>query len=93
MEELDKVFQRCEDVWGKEMQMMMCIEECAELQKALIKYFRDPDNNKEEIAEELADVAIMIAQIRYTMRVGEEYEKFFGLKMAELMRKLEEAGG
>lgn len=50
--------------WG-DLQWLMVIEECSELQKAIVKYLRKKDIEREaHIAEECADVEIMLGQLR-----------------------------
>lgn len=60
------------DTYGREAQIDMCIEECSELIKALLKYRRLPLEERlaskgtkalENIQEEIADVQIMLWQI------------------------------
>ena len=53
--------------WGKDLQIIMVMEECAELQKICSKILRNncypPD--QVALAEELADVHIMMEQISF----------------------------
>lgn len=49
-------------LWGAEAQTLMMFEEMAELQKELCKNARGKDN-RAEIAEEIADVRIMLDQM------------------------------
>lgn len=60
------------DTYGREAQTDVCIEECSELIKALLKYRRLPLEERltgkgikalENIQEEIADVQIMLWQI------------------------------
>lgn len=48
--------------WGAEAQTLMMFEEMSELQKELCKFARGKQN-KEAIAEEIADVYIMLNQM------------------------------
>lgn len=50
------------DTYGAEAQTIMVFEEMAELQKELCKHSRGTDN-RESIAEEIADVQIMLEQM------------------------------
>jgi NTP pyrophosphatase (non-canonical NTP hydrolase) len=57
--------------YGAQMQGDMCIEEMSELTKAILKYRRAENKNKNEaeyleddIIEEIADVQIMLDQMR-----------------------------
>lgn len=52
-------------LWGADAQIQMTIEECAELIVVLAKYGRIHNGSTlEQIAEEIADVQIMINQLK-----------------------------
>jgi NTP pyrophosphatase (non-canonical NTP hydrolase) len=51
------------DTFGHRMQTMVAIEEMSELTKELVKHMRGQDN-RDAIAEEIADVEIMLCQLR-----------------------------
>jgi hypothetical protein len=56
----------CKDaiaLWGKETQLDMAIEECAELINAIVKHRRNRASGN-EIIEEAVDVEFMLQQIR-----------------------------
>lgn len=59
----DDVCKRAVKTFGAEAQMLMCMEEMAELTQALSKCFRNKAD-VENIIEELVDVEIMITQMR-----------------------------
>lgn len=52
--------------YGTESQMLMVIEECSELQKAICKHFRKTNKKTigEDILEEMVDVIVMCEQLR-----------------------------
>lgn len=67
------------DTYGREAQTDVCIEECSELIKALIKYRRLPIEERlaakgmkilENIQEEIADVQIMLWQMELLYSYG-----------------------
>lgn len=68
--------------WGSAMQTVVAIEEMAELQKELCKYIRGK-GNVEAIAEEIADVYIMLQQME--MLHGIECQ-VLDWRIAKLMR-------
>ena len=72
--------------WGKTLQMAMLAEECSELSSAALKMIRGREVN---IAEEIADVLIMIEQW-YVMFDGlEELVKQARIdKLARLRKRL-----
>ena len=57
-----KIYCEALNKWGAEAQTLMVFEEMSELQKELCKHARGK-NNREAIAEEIADVQIMLEQM------------------------------
>lgn len=57
-----EVFETALKTWGTGAQIVMVFEEMSELQKELCKSVRGKDN-AEKIAEEIADVQIMLEQM------------------------------
>lgn len=55
---------RALETWGEEFQIMILIEEMAELTKAVLKYYRGGVHDLNKVAEECADVEIMIEQLK-----------------------------
>jgi len=72
---MSDIFKRAVSIYGRDMQTVICIEEMAELTKELSKCFRG-DGNVVKVAEELADVQIMLAQIPYVVCVPDEVLEF-----------------
>lgn len=73
------------DKWGDEAQIMLVIEECAELIQALTQTFRnskDPD-----VITEIADVLITVSQMRELFG-KEEVDKEIKRKIERTKRKL-----
>lgn len=64
------IMQQAIDAWGEDAQLDMVIEECSELIKAILKYRRADDKEKarKHIAEEHADVNIMLDQLAFIMK-------------------------
>ena len=63
-------YKRFLDTWGYDAQSTMCIEEMSELTKALCKYSRfgkdsAPQEIKDNVIEEIADVLNMAEQMAY----------------------------
>ncbi len=74
------------DKWGEAAQVYQTVEECAELIVALNKHVtRIPtDKSLDDIIDEIADVEMMLAQMRITFgisdevikeRIGQKFEK------------------
>jgi NTP pyrophosphatase (non-canonical NTP hydrolase) len=70
--------------WGEDVQLDVLVEECSELIKAVMKYKRliatgetmtnggKLETARMNVAEEAADVSIMLEQLRY-MKLGEPF--------------------
>ncbi len=76
--------------WGDQAQVMMVYEEMAELQKELCKNWRGRDNI-EQIADEVADVEIMLAQLELIYDISERVRQHKALKLMRLRKRLEGA--
>jgi len=68
------IMQTALDRWGFNAQVGQAIEECAELIVALQKYTnRTPTNDsRERIIDEIADVEMMLAQMRLCLGIDDE---------------------
>lgn len=82
------------DTYGEEMQMVVAIEELSELQKELCKLLRGYDSAVISAAEEMADVEIMLEQVRIMLTrkdasFQEAVNGYKEAKLARLRRKLE----
>lgn len=60
---------------GSKHQILIAIEELSELQKELIKYLRNKDN-QDHIAEEMADVYIMLYQLRLIFKNDKKIDQY-----------------
>jgi len=87
----EKVYRQALYKWGSEAQIIMVFEEMAELQKELCKYLRNVDaiETKLKIAEEIADVEIMLAQMKILFGIEEGVERYKKLKIQRLQERLE----
>ena len=91
MENLEQRLKKFMECWGFDAQARMAIEEMSELTKALCKYERfgkenAPQEIKDNILEELADVHNMIAQLE--MYFGKEEIEKIRLQKIERTEKL-----
>jgi len=84
--EKEELYRKAVEKWGRDNQMLIAIEEASELQKAVIKFMRYrtliylPD-----IAEEMADMEIMLEQLKLMLNNGDEV----GAKKEEKLKRLE----
>lgn len=84
-----QILQAALDEWGFQAQADMVIEECAELQAELSRYWRGR-SDEYDVMEELADVEIMLDQMRLAFdehRINDHKRE----KMARLRERLIEA--
>lgn len=73
--------------WGAGMQTVMVFEEMAELQKELCKSLRGKDN-RGYIAEEIADVRIMLDQMVILHDCAEDVNVWRKVKLGRLEKRL-----
>ena len=79
-------------LWGIKMQLLILIEECAELSHACSKKIRDIEAPISKIAEEIADVEIMCEQIKVIWSLRHRVGKMKEDKLRRL-KQLIEIGG
>ena len=68
--EINEIYQQAIETYGKDAQLKMAIEEMAELTQAICKSFRGKDN-LDNIIEEIADVEIMLAQLKIIFEISQ----------------------
>ena len=81
------VFQKALKAWGGEAQVLCLLEEMAELQEALCKHKRGR-RTLEDIAEEIADVEIMLDQMKLLFHIEKEAEAQRARKIARVEERL-----
>lgn len=94
MDQIDRnnIYELAIKKWGRDAQIVMAIEECAELQHALCKFL----NNRNEkdlnaIADELADVEIMIEQLRILFANNGRVDAIKEAKLTRLVEMLKQS--
>lgn len=83
-----EVLQRALDTYGSVLQIVMVFEEMSELQKELCKYLRgkySPAN----IAEEIADVEIMLEQMKMLFCCADDVRNERRRKVERLKERLD----
>ena len=85
--DMNVVLQRALDTWGAEAQTRMVFEEMAELQKELCKWLRGL-GDREHIAEEIADVEIMLDQMKLLHNCADECKSWRLRKLGRLSARL-----
>ena len=76
------IYNKAKQVWGIDAQVTKAIEELAELQKELCKFLLD-DGNMEHIAEEIADVKIVVEQVELILECKRKVKEY---KIAKIQR-------
>ena len=93
------IIHQCIEIYGKQPQVDMAIEEMSELTKALLKERRalhrdDPDAWKQatmNIADEMADVIIMLTQLTIIFENRDDVQVIINRKLARQEERLKEA--
>lgn len=83
-----EVLQRALDTYGSAMQIVVMMEEMSELQKELCKYLRGK-YSPASIAEEIADVGIMIEQMKMLFCCAEDVRSVRRRKVERLKERLD----
>lgn len=89
-EERKEIYQEALDKWGASAQINMAIEEMSELTKELCKRLRGFDNDR-ALAEEMADVMIMMEQMQLLFENTRDIYFIMDRKCNRLADRLKEA--
>jgi NTP pyrophosphatase (non-canonical NTP hydrolase) len=76
------------DTLGEEFQIMLLVEECGELLQAIGKVYRKKQGSIENIQEEIADVQLMLDQIKL-LYDEDEIDRIMDQKLTRLKTRLE----
>lgn len=84
------VYEAAVHTWGKEHQKLIAIEEMSELTKALCKDTRYPNTPAvlDNVAEEIADVRIMLDQLEQIFACSEQVRKYKHKKIRRLADRI-----
>jgi len=87
----DKIYTKCVEKWGFNSQVDRCIEEMAELTKALLKARRHehPEDWFTSVREEIADVTITLEQMVILFEGEELVPQWIEEKLLRLKRLVE----
>ena len=84
-----EIYRLALSTYGAEAQTLMVMEEMAELQKELCKHARGREN-RAQIAEEIADLQIMLEQMAMLHDCAELVEGYKAQKLDRLEKRLRE---
>lgn len=82
------VLQRALDTYGSALQIVVTIEEMSELQKELCKYLRGK-YSPASIAEEIADVEIMLEQMKMLFCCADDVRSIRRRKVERLKERID----
>ena len=82
------ILKKALDFWGEKAQMLMVVEEMSELTKEILKNVNRSQNNIDEIAEETADVEIMLEQLKENYRITEKVKTYKEEKIKLIEQRL-----
>ena len=84
------VLKRALATWGEKPQMLMVIEEMAELTKEILKNICRHKDNIDQIIEETADVEIMLAQLKENYQIFDRVETYKTEKIKLIAKRLDD---
>lgn len=87
----DEILKNALSHYGGNMQMIVAIEEMSELIKELCKVFRGSENSA-HIAEEIADVRIMLDQMEIFFDCKKQVEIIESEKLQRLVERMKRYG-
>lgn len=89
--EILKLYKDLTEFYGEQHQCLICIEEMSELTKELVKYERgiEDDTQYRKIAEEIADVEIMLEQVKRIYDVEQDVAEWKTVKLFRTRQRLD----
>lgn len=88
-----EIFDKCKAKWGLESQILMLAEECSELSVACLHLLRNlkQEGGRDHLAEEIADVELMIDEIKYYLQLNTLVEMHMSDKLTRLEKRLNDS--
>lgn len=87
--EMENLCKQAVEVFGMDIQQVMAMEEMGELTQAISKNIRG-FKDKANVAEEIADVEIMLEQLKHGYKCHSEVNRWKNKKLARLRGRIEE---
>ena len=88
-----ELYKKAIEKWGAHFQILMFFEEVGELMQAISKVYRDKGKGEYDfaiLAEEIADVEIMLEQLKIIFGIEELAKNIYRLKLKRLEEMLNE---
>ena len=78
------------EIMGSDYQYLLLIEEMNELELEILRFFRkSKDIRHDALVEEIADVELMLGQLKYMENISEEeLDEIKNIKLSRLQKKL-----
>lgn len=77
------------NTYGTRSQQDIAIEEMSELQKSILKHRRNPsEKTRKDIIDEIADVSIMLEQLKIIYSCHKEVEKRIDYKIERQIKRI-----
>ncbi|EFM41671.1 hypothetical protein [Bifidobacterium dentium] len=90
-EELQTIWRQSIDHYGKQLQSIVCMEECAELIQAIIKKLRKDTSSNDVLSEEMADVIVCLHQLKMMYGITDKaISDWVEAKTLRLAKRMEE---
>lgn len=90
----DELYKQAIELWGKNDQIGLAIEECSELITKLAKFGRNVNGSTEkDILEEMVDVQIMLSQLKKIFSNPVKWEELYQQKLKRLKEYIESGLG
>ena len=83
----NELYEKAVEKYGLQAQSLVAIEEMTELSKVILKGFRN-EINKEELTDEIADVEIMLEQLKQFHEIGNKVRDRKRYKKIRLEKRL-----
>lgn len=91
-EELQTIWRQSIDHYGRQLQSIVCMEECAELIQAISKKLRKDTSSNDVLSEEMADVIICLHQLKMMYGITDkEIHNRVVAKTLRLAKRMEES--
>lgn len=91
-EELQTIWRQSIDHYGRQLQSIVCMEECAELTQAISKKLRDPTSPNNHLVEEMADVTICLNLLKLMYGITDKaISDWVEAKTLRLAKRMEES--
>ena len=83
-----EILRKAIQTWGKQAQILMVLEEMAELQKEILKNINREKENLNELIDETTDVEIMLTQLKMIYGIEEAVKNHRAEKLEKIEKRL-----